>query len=892
MKSPLTPDLATSTRAVANVASEGAISQPAVPFSKAQSNNTDAKTAPEEVFSEDLAAAGKIETPLEIDMDEDGVLEPHTLFIDPEDGELWLHSDAQTLSVFLQRKRNKHKKNLSSQVIKLLANIEAASKIIHTGKYGTRGSNNKKKAPTTQERQAAQFQLRQVAVLLQQLNILTNVIMKKQRPPSHQEQLVTRTIGSDVFCEKVVMAPLSILRRDDNIEGSQPVEETVLWNSVKKFAGYKRGHMLNEHLHGPGTNNNLVPISTAFNSTMKTGVERATKDAVNGNNKVVRFEAEALNWGSYPGAFGYPDEKKLPAKFRFKVTQMQLIPGHNYDGSLIQHWQDSTTVIYEDSPDHDIPVDLVKGVVAPVIKKFVPGIYFHPGGKIQLAPTGKNYHLIGNFSINNDHSLLPALALDDPSQLTASFIRESVLTEYEVPNGYEIIYPFPPTQLDYIYKGKIEKYPTQGFTFLVRNIAEHPKLEKEYEGQKQLIIDAEKLQQQQVLDIRQEQERLKREQQEQFRLKKEKEKQQQERQQQNDDYRHNLLGKIRVECRKYESKFGSDGLSRYKEERENCLYYANTEWKGDTDLFDKEEDSLLEPIRSKIVKIKDEILIWEIDLQKKREKIELLKISLNEKINEKFLPEFSDKPLRYFNEKVEEIIDRYSRHWEKSSRTLSADFDELLKSPLENVEVAYNRTNERFSDKISTSAIHEKKTLKSGPFRLSQGEDRERQSQRDRKMEKEPFRLTNASFNVKETKSEHPNPLKRKGSQDNILDTEKVAKQKTESFTWGVSNETTGSSMQIIAPFTLSAEVSSNITNSDNDYVKTVIDEISGTVNYLSENMNVTNDLLIQLKSFLPQFAVNPTAQGKDTILNMLKGLQGIDNEGLIDACISMWESL
>ncbi|HEY8917410.1 MAG TPA: hypothetical protein VIM87_13250 [Chitinophaga sp.] len=687
------------TQSVANNISPNGISKPAM-------SPLPETLAAEDPLGEAATADAALQEPLVMDMDEDGKDEMHILFIHPEDGTLWLHSDAQTLSLFLKRKR---RKALSVKEQALLKEIEDTAVIVHTGKYGTKGTSTvgkaKRKAPTVQDRQQAQLALKKIAVLLGKLNQLTSVVMKKLRPPSHQAQLLTKTIGPDTFCAKIVMEPLSILGRDDGIVGSTPQEETKLWKRLTNIAGYKRGHMLNDHLHGPGTNNNLVPISTAFNSTMKVGVEKAAKDAVNANNKVVRFEAEALNWGSFAGAFGYPDEQALPANFHFKVTQMKLIPGN--DGSQVSHWQEDTTIkpIYDKTLPHDIPVDVVPGVVANTVKNFVPGFYFHSSGTIKPTTTPNTYHLLGNFSINSQSSLLRALAMDDKGNLPYNYIAEKVLTVYQVPPGYHIVLPYPATELEYIEMDKIRKYTTSTPAFLIVNTAKEAKLKGDFEEEKKQVLKKEEEKKQQVLSQKAKEQKEKEEREERERLKREKDEEEALQRKKNDEYRHELLKRVRLYGQKYETKFNDAFLEQFIHYREKILYDANNKWKEDEQLFNRDMEGLLDPIRAQLLEVKDKVLARQekqeiIDEQQRQQDLEIalqkeqiineLLGQLQELVEQEYLPNLaSDNAISYFKKEVNKIFNYYGTRWEEKSDLIKADKKQLLSAAKESLDKAF-----------------------------------------------------------------------------------------------------------------------------------------------------------------------------------------------------------
>ena len=536
---------------------------------------------PEEALPEQL---------VQLDMDGDEEVEAHTLLLDPDTGEILIQSDSQTLEAYLAKYKRKLR-GANDQA--LLQQIEADALVVHLGRYGTKYQNSagylKTKAPTKMQRAEVTLRLARIAFNLQQL------LKPKLRPPSHQHTLDTKTIGSDTFCAKVVMEPLSLLPRDDNIVGTPPEQETQLWRDLTNIAGYKRGHMLNMHLHGPGTNDNLVPISTAFNSRMREGIEKASKEKVNSENKVVRFEAEALDWGQYPGAFGFPNEKMLPNTFHFKLTKMnKTMPGTGRNGG---DWVANGPVLYDEQVTHDIPDDVVQGVVAPTVLTFQPGLYFAPYGSIKSAPP--NYHLKGSFGINNLGTLgvIAGLGVDHEVNLKIDRINATVLTEYKLPQGYGIK-TLPPTEVEYIYFGHIAKFKTPDQAFVVYNRTDEAALIRIHQQKVADFKEELRLLAQRQLDLKQQQELAELMRRNQWKMQEEEKRKEQERQRvlasQNDEFRHSLLAQVRTEARKYVDEFGDP----FRQKRESLLYTANAKWKfAGNSLIENDMEVLLAPIR-------------------------------------------------------------------------------------------------------------------------------------------------------------------------------------------------------------------------------------------------------------------------------------------------------
>lgn len=443
MKTPTAPDTQTSSRAAAHTAPANGTALPAV-----QSE----LEAPKEDLP--LTEASAPEVPLALDMNDDGEAEPHTLFINPDDGELWLHSDKETLSTFLERKYSRrHETHLTEEAKALLIKIKADAVIVHEGTYSQivpldtprKNSHGKiktedRKQPSVIQRALAKAALTRIANNLQLLHQASNPLMKKSRPLSFRKEWSTHEIDGTRYCNKIVMEPLSILPREDGIAGSQPENDgSAFFTRLTQLANYKRGHMLNEHLHGPGTADNLVPISTAFNNKMRTSIEQATKDAVNANNKVVRFEAEPRGWGNYKGGLNAPDEKKLPEKFWFHVQQMQLIPGK--EGNKKEDWAvSSKPAIFKEEMEHTPPSDFKKGAVAPGTITFKEGYYFSAEGKC-IQESATLYQLSGSFYANKNsfEYLFKPLGLDPSIAYTEEKHDLKVTTRFELPAGLEMV---------------------------------------------------------------------------------------------------------------------------------------------------------------------------------------------------------------------------------------------------------------------------------------------------------------------------------------------------------------------------------------------------------------------------------------------------------------------
>ena len=237
---------------------------------------------------------------IELDLDEDGETEDHTLQV-AEDGTVIILSDPEPLTDYVL----KYPELGIAELLLLTAKVQALWK----GTMSlTKGG--------------------EIATCLSRIGeILENV---KNALPESKVQAQTRVIraavpGKPSVSETVtdsLVAHLSI-GPGRQVGYSPNPSSTPYMDELHNFAGYKRGHMLNHKVHGAGESENLVPISTATNKEMERTVEQKLKELVLSKRQVVRFEVEVSGWGNYRGAAGAEVETKLPTQFDFKLTQLR-----------------------------------------------------------------------------------------------------------------------------------------------------------------------------------------------------------------------------------------------------------------------------------------------------------------------------------------------------------------------------------------------------------------------------------------------------------------------------------------------------------------------------------------------------------------------------------------
>jgi hypothetical protein len=113
--------------------------------------------------------------------------------------------------------------------------------------------------------------------------------------------------------------------------------------------------MLNHNVHGPGTPENLVPISNTLNTNMSAMVEELVKKLVSAG-RVLRYVVEA-HWDGAGGIF--PDPTKHPEAMR----RICGIRGLDADGTLLWGEQFAPTRLSWEVYQY---TDFMNGVVQPI----------------------------------------------------------------------------------------------------------------------------------------------------------------------------------------------------------------------------------------------------------------------------------------------------------------------------------------------------------------------------------------------------------------------------------------------------------------------------------------------------------------------------------------------
>ena len=174
--------------------------------------------------------------------------------------------------------------------------------------------------------------------------------------PKSKVKFNTRNALGDKVGSSMVANPLSV--DPGGLAGSQPHQESKLWKAVNQREGvYIRGHLLNHHVFGPGSNDNLVPITRSANTTMESQGEHIIKKAVLADNLVISYTVTAK--GKQPARKFVPAESELPAQLILHAVTLEEDSGK---------WTKEGTVLLSNFPiDNTLGPDVAVGLVRPEV---------------------------------------------------------------------------------------------------------------------------------------------------------------------------------------------------------------------------------------------------------------------------------------------------------------------------------------------------------------------------------------------------------------------------------------------------------------------------------------------------------------------------------------------
>lgn len=129
-------------------------------------------------------------------------------------------------------------------------------------------------------------------------------ILEKASFENEDDSLVRTVVAHNAGGDKSTSAlPLTYL--SGNTKGSSPSQDPPGWSHAvaldtkpdgSSYHQWVRGHLLNDNLHGPGTADNLVPITQGMNRKMEAEVESPAKAAIKTKGKLYFFRAVTTFW--------------------------------------------------------------------------------------------------------------------------------------------------------------------------------------------------------------------------------------------------------------------------------------------------------------------------------------------------------------------------------------------------------------------------------------------------------------------------------------------------------------------------------------------------------------------------------------------------------------------
>lgn len=181
------------------------------------------------------------------------------------------------------------------------------------------------------------------------------------RPPSNiRFEAKTDQYGNDYGIKTT--AHLLSVHQGNSPGGSPPVEKSTWATVSNRHPSFVRGHLLNKHLHGPGTGNNLTPLTDTVNRQMSKHVEEPLKTEILDKNNVYFYEIEPT-YGVHAAKDGYSDDDLKYIPTRITMTYYPLTLDAGKDGKDAADWKRAG------APATVVPIDQALPVTADEAKR-------------------------------------------------------------------------------------------------------------------------------------------------------------------------------------------------------------------------------------------------------------------------------------------------------------------------------------------------------------------------------------------------------------------------------------------------------------------------------------------------------------------------------------------
>lgn len=189
------------------------------------------------------------------------------------------------------------------------------------------------------------------------------------------------TLADRVVGKEMVADPLG----PDHPMGQEPVGDNV-WRSIlvtdpakPNDRKYIRGHLLNHHIGGTGTAQNLFPITAAANATHERQIERQVKRWVNDERKWVYYRVQVTNINSHINPDGPIANNKIDAHFVCAASVIDLSTSRRHNtisATIVSHYQPppGTAIVINQSTQSQEeiaarPEDLAATILTPVRRR-------------------------------------------------------------------------------------------------------------------------------------------------------------------------------------------------------------------------------------------------------------------------------------------------------------------------------------------------------------------------------------------------------------------------------------------------------------------------------------------------------------------------------------------
>lgn len=243
----------------------------------------------------------------------------HSIYYSGEAGkaELMIASKADRIETFLETKAND--KNAPADQKKVASQgLTQYKKVLKSEDTLEKLRAKREKIPTSDKvnyRAATSAVNSEIRVFRNELDALSR-ILQNATFENDDDALVRTNVAHDAGGDKNTRAlPLTYL--SGNTKGSGPGQNPPGWDHAVKldtkpdgtsYSQWVRGHLLNDNLHGPGTANNLVPITQKMNRDMESQAESPVKAAIKTKGKLYFYKSVVTFWGGSPPVSDFPQK--------------------------------------------------------------------------------------------------------------------------------------------------------------------------------------------------------------------------------------------------------------------------------------------------------------------------------------------------------------------------------------------------------------------------------------------------------------------------------------------------------------------------------------------------------------------------------------------------------